>query len=98
MKLEAFVTSCGPDAVTATVGVPHDGSSSRDVFHTVSPVSAFSASRNESACVSHWTMTRPFQMIGELAGPHSNVGMSYAPMFTRPRSTFQRNVPSTPYA
>src|SRR5262245_36268001 len=98
MKFDALVTSCGPDEVTAIVGVPHDGSSSRVVFHTVSPVSAFTASRNESACVSHWTMTRPFQMIGELAGPHSNVGMSYAPRFTRPRSTFHRNVPLTSYA
>ena len=76
MKFDALVTSSGPADVVATVGVPHDGSSSRSVFHTVSPVSAFSASRNESACVSHWRMTRPFQMIGELAGPHSNVGMS----------------------
>ena len=78
-----------------TVGVPHDGSSSRSVFHTVWPVSAFSAMRNESACVSHWMMTRSFQMIGELAGPHSNVGMSYAPMSTRPRSTFHRKFPAT---
>ena len=31
-------------------------------------------------------------MIGELAGPHSNVGMSYAPMSTRPRSTFHAEV------
>ena len=76
MKFDALVTSSGPADVIATVGVPQDGSSWRSVFHTVSPVSAFSASRNESACVSHWRMTRPFQMIGELAGPHSYVGMS----------------------
>ena len=63
--------SSGPAGVVTTVGVPHDGSSSRSVFQTVSPVAASSASRNESACVSHWTITRPFQMIGELAGPHS---------------------------
>ena len=71
MKFDALVTSSGPAGVATTVGVPHDGSSSRSVFHTVSPVSASSASRNESACVSHCRMTRPFQMIGELAGPHS---------------------------
>ena len=94
MKFDAFVTSSGPADVIATVGVPQDGSSLRSVFHTVAPVSALSASMNESVCVSHWRMTRPFQMIGELAGPHSNVGMSYAPMSTRPRSTFHRKVPS----
>ena len=76
MKFDALVTSSGPADVIATVGVPHDGSSSRSVFHTVSPVAALSASTNESACVSHCRMTRSFQMIGELAGPHSNVGMS----------------------
>jgi hypothetical protein len=98
MKFDALVTSSGPAAVTATVGVPHEGSSRRSVFHTVSPVLSSSATMNESACVSHWRMTRPFQMIGELAGPHSKVGMSYAPMLTRPRSTFQRKVPFMSYA
>src|SRR4029453_4202652 len=34
MKFDALVTSCGPAGVTATVGVPQDGSSSRAVFHT----------------------------------------------------------------
>ena len=94
-KFDAFVTRIGPAGVIATVGVPHDGISSRSVFQTVSPVSAFTASRNESACVSIWMMTRPFQMIGELAGPHSNDGMSYAPTSMRPRSTFHRNCRST---
>src|SRR5260370_16058856 len=98
MKFDALVTSSGPAAVTATVGVPHEGSSRRSVFQTVSPVLSSSARMNESACVSHWRMTRPFQMIGELAGPHSTVGMLYAPMLTRPRSTFQRKRPSTSYA
>ena len=55
--------SSGPAGVVTIVGVPHDGSSLRSVFHTVSPVSALSASENESACVSHCTMTRPFQTI-----------------------------------
>jgi hypothetical protein len=76
MKFDALVTSTGPAEVCATVGVPHEGISSRSVFHTVFPVAASSASRNESACVSHWRMTRLFQMTGELAGPHSYVGMS----------------------
>ena len=76
MKFDALVTSSGPAVVVTMVGVPHDGNSCRSVFHTVSPVSAFSASRNESVCVSHCTITRSFQMIGELAGPHSYDGMS----------------------
>src|SRR6476469_1016715 len=36
-KFDAFVTRIGPALVSATVGDPHDGSSSRSVFHTVSP-------------------------------------------------------------
>ena len=35
-----MVTSRGPTAVAATVGVPHDGSSARAVFHAISPVAA----------------------------------------------------------
>ena len=65
------VLKVSPAGVVTTVGVPHEGNSSRSVFQTVSPVSASSASRNESACVSHCMITSPFQMIGELAGPHS---------------------------
>src|SRR5262245_48502796 len=95
MKFDALVTSSGPVEARATVGLPHDGISSRDVFHTISPVSACSAITNESACVSHCRMTRPFQMIGELAGPHSYVGMSYAPMSTRPISTAHNGCPLT---
>src|SRR5688572_5217972 len=98
MKFEAFVTSSGPPSVNATVGLPQDGNSSRAVFHTVSPVSALSASTNESRCVSHCRITRPFQIIGELAGPHSYVGMSYAPMSTRPRSTCHSGRPLTSHA
>src|SRR5687768_12604798 len=49
MKFDALVTSTGPLAVSAIVGVPHDGSSSRAVFHTVSPVPALTAMTNESA-------------------------------------------------
>src|SRR5688500_20362287 len=40
-NLEALVTSTGPAGVMATVGVPHEGSSSRSVFQTVVPVLAF---------------------------------------------------------
>src|SRR6188768_1069081 len=75
-KFDAFVMSSGPALVFTIVGVPHDGSSCRSVFQTVAPVSALSASRNESVCVSHCTITRPFQTIGELAGPHSYDGRS----------------------
>src|SRR5262245_55440585 len=47
IKFDALVASTGPAAVSTTVGVPHEGSSSRFVFHTVSPVSAFRAVMNE---------------------------------------------------
>src|SRR5215212_970031 len=53
IKFDAFVTSSSPLEVTATVGVPHDGISSRTVFQTVSPVFALNAMMNESVCVSH---------------------------------------------
>jgi len=76
MKFEALVTSTGPAPVSATVGVPHEGSSSRSVFQSMSPVAALSAIRNESTCVSTCRMTRSSQMIGELAVPHSYDGMS----------------------
>ena len=42
-----------PAGVVTTVGVPHDGSSSRIVFHTTSPVRAFRAAMNEPFCWSH---------------------------------------------
>src|SRR5258708_39218853 len=93
IKFDALATSTGPVSVIATVGVPQDGSSSRSVFHTVLPVAASKARRNESVWVSHWRITSPFQRIGELAGPHSYVGMSYAPRSMRPRSTFHRKRP-----
>src|ERR1041384_426776 len=98
MKFEALAISSSPFEVVATVGVPHEGISSRFVFQTALPVLASKAMMNESVCVSHWTITRFFQMIGELAGPHSYVGMSYAPMSTRPIFTFHRNLPFTSYA
>src|SRR5215217_3286410 len=95
MKFEAFAMSSSPFEVLATVGVPHEGISSRLVFQAARPVSALKAIMNESVCVSHCSITRSFQMIGELAGPHSYVGMSYAPRSRRPRSTFQRGLPLT---
>src|SRR5215213_1049125 len=76
IKFDAFAISSSPFEVVATVGVPHDGISSRSVFQTVSPVLALSARMNESVWVSHCTITRSFQMMGELAEPHSKVGMS----------------------
>src|SRR4029079_8488197 len=63
MKFDALVTRIGPALVCATVGDPHDGNSSRSVFHTVSPVVALNAIRNESTCVSTCWITRSFQMI-----------------------------------
>src|ERR1043165_5202125 len=98
MKFDAFATSSSPFDVGATVGVPHEGISSRFVFHTARPVSALKAMMNESVCVSHWRITRSFQMIGELAGHHSYVGMPQAPMSTLPRFTFHKNLPFTSYA
>src|SRR5688500_2986406 len=81
-----------------TVGVLHEGISSRSVFQTCSPVSADSASTNDSSCVSTWTITRPSQITGELAGPHSTVAAPAAPTLMRPMSTFHNGVPSTVYA
>src|SRR3954452_5444880 len=98
MNLAALVISSARSPIVTTVGVHHEGSSSPSVFHTTSPVAASSAITNESACVSHCSRTSPFQTIGELAGPHSYDGMSYAPILTRPRSTFHNGVPFTSYA
>src|SRR5262245_27063557 len=95
MKFDAFVTSSGPAEASATVGLPHDGISSREVFQTISPDPASTAMTNESVCVSHCRKTSPFQIIGELAGPHSYDGMSYAPMSTRPMSSDQSGCPFT---
>src|SRR4030095_5191841 len=92
MKFEALVTSTGPVSVVTIVGVPQDGSSSRSVFQTVFPVAAFRASRKESVCVSHCRITRLFQIIGELAGPHSYVGMSYGPRYQPPPATLPTNL------
>src|SRR5512139_2205335 len=39
-NFEAFVTSWRPSFVLSTLGVPHDGNSSRSVFQTVFPVFA----------------------------------------------------------
>src|ERR1044072_855969 len=98
MRCGAFAMSSSPFVVVATVGVPHEGISSRLVFQTALPFSALKAMMNESVCVSHWSITRSFQMMGELAGPHSYVGMSYAPRSRRPRSTFHKGLPLTSYA
>ena len=45
-------------SVLSTLGVPHDGSSSRSARHTVCPSSMSSAYRKSAFCVSHCTMTR----------------------------------------
>ena len=78
-KFPPLTISSAPFAVVTTVGLLHDGMSSRFVFHTCSPVSTDSAIRNESSRVSTWTITRPSQITGELAGPHSIAAASAAP-------------------
>ena len=65
------VTSSVWPSISMTVGVPHDGISSRLVRHACLPVCTSNAATNEFCWMSHWTMTRFFQMIGELAAPHS---------------------------
>src|SRR6187551_2903991 len=70
-KFAPFTTSSAPFAVLTTVGLLHDGPSSRTVLHTCSPVSTENATRNESSRVSTCRITRPSQITGELAAPHS---------------------------
>ena len=52
-------------------GVDHDGISSRSVRQTGWPVATSNAAMKEFFWMSHWTITRFFQMIGELPNPHS---------------------------
>jgi len=71
MNLVACVTSSALPPISATVGVGHDGISSRSVRQTGSPSLARKAAMNEPFWMSHCTITRSFQRIGELATPHS---------------------------
>ena len=57
------------------VGVAHDGISSRAVRQTGSPSLTSKAAMNESFWMSHCTITRSLQMIGELADAPLVVGV-----------------------
>src|SRR6185503_19373192 len=98
MKLGALVTNSLPRGPATTVGVAHDGSSARAVFHRLHPVFRSKACTNEPPCTSHCTITRPSSMIGELALPHSYSGKSYAPALRTPTSCFHRSAPFMSYA
>ncbi len=71
MNFVACVTSSACPSCSTTVGVAQEGISSRAVRQTGLPVSTSNAAMNESFWMSHCTITRSFQMIGELATPHS---------------------------
>src|SRR6516165_4730465 len=68
---EAFVTSSARRPLRQTTGLLHDGISSRGVDQTRDPSSRLYAAMKESLLRSHWRMTRPSWMIGELPNPHS---------------------------
>jgi hypothetical protein len=71
MNFGAFVTSSAASLRAGqTVGVAHDGSSSRDAS-TPLAVREPQRDRNESFCWSHCTITSRRSRIGELALPHS---------------------------
>ncbi|MEN9576427.1 MAG: hypothetical protein RL514_4282 [Verrucomicrobiota bacterium] len=53
VKLEPLVTSSARALPGYTVGVPQEGSSSRDAFHTVWPLFKSTAIRKEPFCWSH---------------------------------------------
>ena len=67
----AFVTISVRFEFVHTVGVLHDGISTRGVAHTRHPSSRLYAARNESWLRSNWRMTSPSWMTGELPKPHS---------------------------
>src|SRR5687767_13032738 len=62
----AFVTISTRLLFFHTVGVLHDGISSRGVLHTRDPSSRLYAAMNESRLRSHWRITSPSWMTGEL--------------------------------
>src|SRR3954471_12569238 len=67
----AFVTTSVRFEFTHTVGVLHDGISSRGVDHTFDPSSRLYAAMNESRLRSNWRNTSPSWITGELPKPHS---------------------------
>src|SRR5262249_9308757 len=68
---EALVTISVRFEFFHTVGVLHDGISSRGVDHTRDPSSRLYAAMNESWLRSNWRMTSPSWITGELPKPHS---------------------------
>src|SRR2546428_343534 len=71
VNVVACVTSSVLPLLSKIAGVDHDGISSRAVRHAGRLVATSNAARNEFFWISHWMMTRFFQMIGELPMPHS---------------------------
>src|SRR5262245_2482507 len=71
MNVVACVISSVLPSCVKIVGVDHDGISSRAVRQRGSPVATSNAAMNDCFWMSHWTITRLFQMIGELPMPHS---------------------------
>ena|SRR5437764_2730684 len=67
----ALVTSSVRFELAHTVGVLHDGISSRGVAHTCDPSSRLYAAMNESLLRSNWRNTSPSWTTGELPKPHS---------------------------
>jgi hypothetical protein len=63
MKLAPLVTSSARGGPGTTVGVPHEGSSSRSVRHSCLPVAASIAGRKSSPWVSHWTWEERFETL-----------------------------------
>src|ERR671912_2826331 len=68
---EALVTISVRFEFFHTVGVLHDGISSRGVAHTREPSSRLYAAMNESRLRSNWRTTSPSWITGELPNPHS---------------------------
>src|SRR5262249_15620409 len=66
----ALVTTSVRFGPTTTVGVPHDGISSRGVCHNVVPSFKAYAAMNEFLPTSHWTITRSSKMTGDEPNPH----------------------------
>src|SRR5206468_652838 len=91
---EAFVTISVRRPFRQTVGLLHDGISSRGVDHTREPSSRLYAAMNESLLRSHWRITSPSWMTGELPNPHSYCWSMAKLESSVPRSRFQSGLPS----
>src|SRR5689334_6780571 len=69
-NLVALVTTSVRSGPTITVGVPHEGTSSRGVFQIGLPSASEYAARNEFFPASHWTINRSSKMTGDDPNPH----------------------------